>query len=154
VRLHYFLYLFLSLTGCKSIEGEMEEKKVRAEVTQMMHEYHAAIGREGLTAEFAYLDSSENFFWVPPGYRSALTYDSVRTILESNAGTLRSVQFSWDHLQVYPLSNTIASYTGIVRGTLTDTAGQVQHTTIIESGVVVRRKDGWKLQSGQSRLMN
>ena len=81
---------------------------------QMLKEYHAAIEKDGLTAEFQYLDHSADFFWVPPGYTSALTYDSVRTILTQNAKGFSAITFEWDTLQIFPLSEEIANYSGVV----------------------------------------
>ena len=119
----------------------------------MFSNYHDDIRRDGLTAEFKYLDSSADFFWVPPGYNSALSYDSVRTILEGNAKLFSGVEFSWTTLQIYPLTDEIATYSGIVNGAMTDTSGNVSSMQIIESGSVIKRADGWKLLNGQSALI-
>ena len=120
----------------------------------MFENYHAEIKVGGLTTEFAYLDSSADFFWVPPGYNAALSYDSVRTILESNAKLFEAVEFSWDTLQVFPLSNDIATYAGIVNGVMTDTSGTIQRMRLIESGTLIKRKNRWKLLSGQSAVLS
>ena len=116
----------------------------------MLDNYHDDIKKGGLTAEFKYLDDSEDFFWVPPGYESALTYDSVKTILETNASNFRNVEFHWDVLQIFPLTNEIVNYAGIVGGQLTDTSNNSIIVSIIESGTLIKRHDGWKLLSGQS----
>lgn len=145
--------MLYSCTETESTEV-FDKDKVKQEVVQMLSDYHEDIRKEGLTAEFKYLDSSENFFWVPPGYESALTYDSVRSILEKNAKAIRSVSFTWDELQVFPLSDKIANYSGIVQGIMTDTAGIESKPKIIESGTVIKRKDSWKLLNGQSAVMN
>jgi len=100
------------------------------------------------------LDQSTDFFWVPPGYKSALSYDSVRQILEINAKSFRAIEFNWDTLQVFPLSDKIANYSGIVKGSMIDTSGIKSSVIIIESGTVIKRSDGWKLLSGQSAILN
>ncbi len=120
----------------------------------MLSNYHEDIGKDGLTAEFKYLDKSADFFWVPPGYTTALNYDSVRTILEQNAPSLQTVKFHWKQLQVFPLSDEIASFTGIVDGQMIDTSGVESKVAIIESGTVIKRRDGWKLLCGQSAALN
>jgi hypothetical protein len=119
----------------------------------MFHQYHAAIKREGLTGEFKYLDHSPEFYWVPPEFSSALNYDQVRAILTQNAPTLRSVSFEWKSLDIYPLSNSIATFTGIVNGSTVDTSGRSQTMSLIESGTVIKRETGWKLLCGQTSLL-
>lgn len=138
--------------GCKTdTSSNWKRTEVQQEVEAMLHSYFDDIRESGLTAEFAYLDSTEDFFWVPPGYGSALNYDSVRTILEYNAPTLTAVNFQWNELSVYPLSAEIATYTGVVSGKIVDTAGMQSNVNMIESGTAIKRRDGWKILSGQSR---
>jgi len=147
-----FLFLIIS---CRPVEAPaaFDRPGVEEAGRAMLQDYHRAIRENGLTAEFDYLDHSADFFWVPPGYTSALSYDSVRTILETNARAFRKVDFHWDTLEVFPLAADIATYTGIVRGMMTDTAGTASPVSIIESGTLIRRPDGWKLLSGQSRIL-
>jgi len=144
--------LLLSFISClpPKDSNELDKEAVIGEVKQMFDNYHSDIKKEGLTAEFKYLDKSSDFFWVPPGYNSALTYDSVKTILEKNAKGFNDVEFSWKTLQIFPLTNQIANYSGIVNGILTDTSGTKNTVSIIESGTIIKRQDGWKLLSGQS----
>ena len=122
-------------------------------MSEMFNNYHGDIKKEGLTAEFKYLDQSSDFFWVPPGYNSALDYDSVYIILVNNAKMFSEVIFEWNTLQIFPLTEEIANYSGIVEGSMTDTSGIVNAVLIIESGTVVKRSDGWKLLSGQSAVL-
>lgn len=148
------LFLFaLAFIACDSpiSENTLDEKQVEKEVMKMFEDYHLAIKKGGLTAEFDFLDDSEDFYWVPPGYQSALDIDSVKTILNGNASLFKTIEFRWHSIQVYPISPEIATYTGIVNGEMTDTTGQVIAVSILESGTVIRRETGWKLLCGQSR---
>lgn len=147
--------LLLILISCSGKEHTMDlDKKGTAyAVREMLDNYHNDIARDGLTAEFKYLDNSSDFFWVPPGYNTALSYDSVRTILEENSKMFHSVMFQWESLQVFPLTNEIANYTGILKSHMIDTARVESSVTMIESGTLIKREDGWKLLSGQSRLL-
>ncbi|MDA0194546.1 MAG: nuclear transport factor 2 family protein [Bacteroidetes bacterium] len=131
----------------------MDKRAIVQNVTQMLNDYHKDIGQKGLTAEFDYLDQSADFFWVPPGYEIALSYDSVRNILEGSAKAVRSIEFHWDTLQIFPLSNEIANYSGIVSSLMIDTAGIESKRSMIESGTIIKRENGWKLLSGQSRVL-
>ncbi|WP_353779401.1 hypothetical protein [Winogradskyella sp. 3972H.M.0a.05] len=151
-----YIAILLLLISCNGTESSKDLNKslVSEEVSKMLHVYHKDINEKGLTAEFEYLDISDEFFWVPPGYKTALSYDSVKTILEINSKALRSIELQWDTLQIFPLSNDIANYSGIVRSITIDTSGTKSTVSIIESGTLIKRKDHWKLLSGQSRLLD
>lgn len=136
-----------------ALEEALDAGTVVEDVRAMFEAYFAAIEAGGLTAEFDYLDDSDAFFWVPPGYTSALSYDSVRAILEANAPGYRSIRYGFERVRVIPLTDEIATYTGIVRGTLVDTTGAESGVALIESGTVVKRADGWKLLSGQTAAL-
>jgi hypothetical protein len=155
VRYYLVVITLLLLASCVQTEelNASEKQLVVADVREMFNNYHSDISKNGLTAEFKYLDKSSDFYWVPPGYNSALTYDSVQTILVNNAKLFKEILFEWDTLQVFPLTKEIANYSGIVKGSMTDTSGIVTSVLIIESGTVIRRSDGWKLLSGQSAVL-
>ncbi len=148
--------IILTLISCSEIKksNDLDKESIIADVNLMLHNYHRDIGKDGLTAEFKYLDQSSDFFWVPPGYNAALSYDSVKKILEMNHQAFLSIEFYWDTLQVFPLSDEIVNYSGIVSGIMTDTSGVESTITIIESGTIIKREDGWKLLSGQSAILN
>ena len=150
------IVILMTLTSCSQTDklNESEKELIINDVIEMFGNYHNDIRKDGLTAEFKYLDQSSDFFWVPPGYKSALSYDSVRQILEINAKSFQAIEFNWDTLQVFPLSDKIANYSGIVKGSMIDTSGIKSSVIIIESGTVIKRSDGWKLLSGQSAILN
>ena len=131
--------------------GSWDKAQVEQEVREMLNAYFSDIQASGLTAEFAYLDSTEDFFWVPPGYGSALDYDSVRSILEYNAPSLQDISYTWKDLEIHPLSGEIATYTGIVAGKISDSSGMTSNVHMLETGTAIKREDGWKILCGQSR---
>ena len=150
-----YIIFAVALINCRGPEYNEKWSRtiVKQEATQMLYDYHKAIAKDGLSAEFQYLDHSADFFWVPPGYSSKLNYDSVQKILIENDKSISSIQLEWDTLEVFPLSEEIASYTGIVRSKMKDTTGHSSETAIIESGTLIKRTDGWKLLSGQSAVL-
>jgi hypothetical protein len=107
----------------------------------------------GLTAEFGYLDKSAAFFWVPPGYKAAISYDSVGTVLRQAAPRFRSIDNKIRSIRVVPLSMKLATYNLTMQSASVDTAGSAASVVLIESGVVVKRSDGWKLMSGQTAVV-
>ncbi len=146
------LFILFLVYSCTQSEPEtaFDKAQITQEVKEMFSNYHRDIKKDGFAAEFPYLDHSDDFYWVPPGYTSALTSDSVETILRQSAHSVKEASFDWETLQIFPLSNTIATYTGVVSGYMIDTAGVTSKVHLIESGTVIKRQGGWKLLCGQS----
>ncbi|WP_109300881.1 hypothetical protein [Aquimarina sp. AU474] len=155
-QLLYTLILSLIFVSCNSSNEpkDFDKDSVKESVLLMFDNYHYDIKKEGLTAEFKYLDSSDDFFWVPPRFTSALSYDSVKHILEKNAKAYQTVSFDWDTITIFPLTQDIANFSGIVNSHMIDTSGVSSKFKIIESGTLIKRKSGWKLLNGQSAILD
>ena len=138
--------------GCQSAVMEFDEAEVHAEVLQTLQDYATAVSEKGLLGEFPYLDNSDEFFWVPPGYLSRIDYDSVESHLNRSAGQFSSVLFEWNDLKIYPLAQNLASYTGQVTSRMTDLDGSESSFPMLETGIMRKRADGWKIMQGQSRM--
>lgn len=78
-----FLLLFV-LLGCTQNES-FDAKTVEKEVKKMFLAYDDSVRKNGIEAEFFFLDNSDEFYWVPPGYKYALHYDSIAKILHEYA---------------------------------------------------------------------
>jgi hypothetical protein len=150
------IFITLIFSACRhhSPLTEREKSDIAEDIRKTLRNYHNDIRQSGLVAEFQYLDSASDFFWVPPGYGVSLSYDSVAAILKQNAPKYRSVDNSFDTLRIIPLSKEYASYTAHVRSTITDTTGQTKTFSLIETGVLVKRNNGWKLLHGQTSVLN
>jgi hypothetical protein len=150
-----FILCLLICISCKQTTtlSEAEKANITAEIRKTLTAYYDDIKKAGLTAEFKYLDSSSNFFWVPPGYSSAISYDSVVAILKKNAPKYKSVNNTLSNLKIIPISSEIATYTANLNSVMTDTIEQVAIYRLIESGVIIKRKNGWKLLSGQTSML-
>lgn len=153
-----FIVTFMSLAilGCKdsSDMSAPEQKEVESEVKDMLYKYCADIKTKGLQAEFDYIDNSKGFFWVPPGAIGPLPFDTIITMISHNASRLKQVNNTFDTLVVTPLSLRLAQYSARVHSIITDTAGKQNIINLVETGLVIRRKDGWKLLSGQTSVCN
>jgi hypothetical protein len=157
MRIFLFLFLIASFAFCsqnRSSSSVIDKNRLTQEIRQTLFNYYADIKKDGLLAEFRYLDSSADFFWVPPGFTGSVSFDSVAAILKKNASLYRSINNAWDTLRVVVVSNEIATYTGKVHSKLTDTSGKVYEAGLIESGTVIKRGDKWKLLCGQTALIN
>jgi len=133
--------------------NSQEKEAVAKEVREMMYAYINDVNTMGIMAEFKYLDASDDFFWVPPGYNSAISYDSVYSIVSQFSPVITKIDYSIETLHILPLSKTTANVHLIVSGFFQDTSGVVTPVRVIETGLVIKRKDGWKLLSGQSRSL-
>ncbi|MDO5977914.1 hypothetical protein [Flavivirga spongiicola] len=147
-----FLVIFNSY-GQKTLNNK-DKETITFEIKQMFDNYHNDITKSGLVSEFKYLDDSSDFFWVPPGYKETLSYDTIKSILTENSKIIDFIEFSWESIKIYPLTKEIANYSGIVKCVQVDADHNPVTFKIIESGTLIKRKDGWKFLSGQSRSLN
>ncbi len=149
------IFITLAIVSCRQSAplAEGEKAAIVRDVKQTLTDYYHDIQESGLTAEFKYLDHSPDFFWVPPGYASAISYDSVATVLKQNAPKYKSVINSFDTLTVLPLTRDLATYTGRLCSKITDTAGKEMTFSLVETGVLIKRPEGWKLLSGQTSML-
>jgi SnoaL-like domain len=148
-----FLLALMSCELSKSEWSDNQKKQVMMEARQMLSEYNADIAKEGLTAEFKYLDSSPDFFWVPPGFTESISYDSVASILRKTAPTLKSINNVWDTLKITPITTETAAYNGKLTSISIDSSGNRNENKLIETGILIKRKDGWKLLCGQTAIL-
>lgn len=149
------LYLLAALS-CREPDTNrtgLNRNDITDSVRATLNNYFADVKKEGLTAEFKYLDSSLDFFWVPPGYGSAISYDSVAAILRKYQPFYTLIDNSWESLLIRPVTNELASYTGKVRSITRDTSGKKSDITLIETGLIIKRKTGWKLLNGQTSVV-
>jgi hypothetical protein len=146
----------LTITSCRQPTPltEREKASIVENVRQTLDNYYNDIRKSGLTAEFKYLDNSSEFFWVPPGYSNSISYDSVATLLKESAPKYKSIANSFETLLIIPLTDEHATYTGQLKSTMTDTSGKVVTFSFVETGVLIKRKDGWKLLNGQTSILN
>ena len=149
-----FAAALVFLLSCREASQltDAEKASVSRDVRAMLQNYSDDIRSKGLHAEFAYLDSSSNFFWVPPGFSSALPYDTIALMIRSNASMFQSVDMTWETLRIVPLTANLATYTGRVNSLMIATSGKVSKTQLVETGLVIKRNDRWKLLSGQTSL--
>ena len=146
--------LVIVLIACEAKNEKIDRRKIEDEIRTTITNYYNDIRKEGPLAEFKYLDSSEDFFWTPPGYSAPIDYDSVTAFIRKNAPLFKSVDNSLDTAIITPLANEYAQVFMKTNSTIVDTSGNTSHHTFIETGVMVRRKDGWKFLSGQTSLLN
>jgi hypothetical protein len=145
----------ISVISCieKQPLTEKEKNEVSSGVRQTLYNYYNDIRKSGLTAEFNYLDNSKDFFWVPPGFSGAISYDSVATILNKNAKLFTSINNTFDTLIIVPLRSDLANYTCRLTSTMTLVNGKSSTMLMVESGTLIKRKNGWKLLSGQTTIL-
>lgn len=139
--------------GEKTTLTEKEKNEVSSSVRQTLYTYYTDIRKSGLTAEFNYLDNSKEFFWVPPGFTGAISYDSVAVILNKNAKLFTSVNNTFDTLIIVPLRSDLANYTCRLTSAMTLVNGKTATMAMVETGTLIKRKNGWKLLCGQTTIL-
>lgn len=149
-------FVFISINAfAQETKGPSNNEKslISDTIRQTLYNYCSDVKQSGLTAEFKYLDSSGDFFWVPPGYTSAISYDSVAKILRQNAGMFKSIDNTYKTLTIIVVSKRIATYNAVIHSVSVNTSGKVYESDLIETGVLIKRPDGWKLLSGQTSIL-
>ena len=144
--------LIICVSACQTTQEKPDYSRIKKESEDMLKAFHEAVNASGIIAEFDFLDSSSSFYWTPPGYSYAIEYDSIKTILLETHNTLLSAHFKWDTLDVFPLTETYSNYRGVVSCQMTGADSSEQSFKVLESGTLVKRADGWKFLSGQSRV--
>jgi hypothetical protein len=130
-----------------------DSEGVRKDVKSTIDNYYNDIRKQGLLAELKYLDSTTQFFWIPPGYMNYVSYDSVAAAIRRNAPGMKSLNNHYDSLLIVPLSSDHAQFAMRTISVSVDAAGDSTTTAFIESGVMVKRNDGWKFLSGHTSIL-
>lgn len=130
---------------------DVAKAKVIEAATATLHAYYSAICKQGLAAEFEFLDSSDAFFWIPSGSTLAWDYDSVAITIRQNATFLDTVCLTWTQLEVAALAPDTAAYSGELHSWSRATSGDTTIADLLESGLLIYRDGKWWLHSGQTR---
>ncbi len=150
------LFFFISIYSfCQESKGPSNAEKILISDTirKTLTNYFSDVKQSGLLAEFKYLDSLSDFFWVPPGYSSAINFDSVAHILRRNATLYKSIENRFDDLKIIVLSKRIVTYTARIHSKSFDYSGKTFEMDLIETGILIKRPSGWKLQCGQTSIL-
>lgn len=131
----------------------VDSSNVQGEIKSTIDSYYNDIRKDGLLAELKYLDSSNNFFWVPPGYLNYASYDTIVSAIRRHASSLKSIDNRYDSLLIIPLTDEYAQFVMRTISNSVRAEGDTIRSAFIESGVMVKRKDGWKFLSGQTTLL-
>ena len=142
----------LSCSSEKTIQ-DFDAATIEKEVKQMFMAYDDSLRKSGINGEFFFLDNSDAFYWVPPGYKYALPYDSIANILHANSPKYQYIDNSWDNLQIMGLSDKYASFNGVVNSYVITSENDTIVTKLSETGIVVKRGNEWKLLSGQTVII-
>ncbi|HWI93957.1 MAG TPA: hypothetical protein VNT20_21935 [Flavisolibacter sp.] len=153
-NLYTLAICFFTLSCNQPDHSSGKNDDVRNEIKTTFDNYYNDIRKQGLLAELKYLDSSAQFFWVAPGYLNYAGYDSIARAIKENAAVLKSIDNRYDSLLIVPLTTNYAQFAVRTISTAVTASGDTSQTAFIESGVMVKRKEGWKFLSGQTSILN
>lgn len=142
----------LLLAGCGQAPDSRALYGVETEVRDMLERYCEDVRVNGLRAEISYIDSSRDFFWVPPGFTGLIGFDSVSRILRENAGKMMIVDNRIEKLLVLPQTRDLAVYSAKIRSRVITRSGDSAVNALLETGVVRRVNGKWKLLCGQTSV--
>lgn len=139
---------------CCQQKQPFDKQKTAKEVKEFLNEYLETIREEGLAAEFNYLDTTDRFFWVPPGFNQYIEIDSVKRVVLARADFYQKVDNRWEYLKIDVLTNDHVFYTGKLDCNWIDSTGLSTKYKMLETGLVIRTVNGWKITGGQSTMVN
>lgn len=146
MRIKYYIIILLSTAtySCStnsSLSGN-EKAKIPEDVRKTLNDYHADVHRIGLPEELNYPDNSDDLYRDPPGYPSAVSFDSAAAVLKQNTPLYTSINNRWDTLRISILHHELASYTGRLHSTINDASRNVSVFRLVETGLLIKRKCG------------
>lgn len=148
------IYCYTLFSCNKQAEKNFDTIAIEQEVKEMFMAYDDSVRKNGINGEFFFLDNSDAFYWVPPGYKYALHYDSIANILAAYAPLYKHIDNKWDTLQIIPLSEKYASFNGVIHSFMVTSTNDTTNTKLSETGLVVKRGEHWKLLSGQTVIIS
>jgi hypothetical protein len=151
----FLLLMFISFFSCNERAKEkFNATNIEKEVKEMLLAYDDSVRKNGIEGELYFLDKSDAFYWVPPGYKYALHYDSIANILHEYATKYQYIDNVWKTLEIMPLSEKYASFSGVLNSTIITIENDTIHSVLFERGLVVKRNKNWKLLSGQTVVVD
>lgn len=152
----FILTISILIISCSSEKTtqEFDAATVEKEVKNMFLAYDDSVRKNGIDGEFFFLDNSEQFYWVPPGYKYALHYDSIAKILHEYAPNFKYINNTWDTLHIMALSDKYASFNGIINSYSITVDNDTTTSKLSETGLVIKRGEHWKFLSGQTVIID
>lgn len=152
----FILTISILIISCSSEKTtqEFDAATVEKEVKNMFLAYDDSVRKNGIDGEFFFLDNSKQFYWVPPGYKYALHYDSIAKILHEYAPNFKYINNTWDTLHIMALSDKYASFNGIINSYSITVDNDTTTSKLSETGLVIKRGEHWKFLSGQTVIID
>jgi len=149
----FILVLCGLIASCRSGLTEKEISQISDSVKITLKNYYDDVEHNGLNAEFKYLDSSNDFYWIPPGFDHPIGYDSIALMIRENATSFVQVKNRFDSLDVKVHNRDTASYVAVISSESTTSSGEEYGGILREKGVMIKRKGGWKLLHGETKSL-
>jgi len=105
------------------------------------------ISQEGPNAWLRYFDKSPDFFMASGGKLVFPDYDSAAVFVHNFAKGVRSIQLTWNGLNVDPLTINFAIIRASFHETITDTSGGQTPVDGYFTSLAVRSPEGWRLRN-------
>lgn len=149
------IFLLLTLLSCSSTQLHSNQKKrIIKEVQDALNENFADIKKYGFVGEINHLYNSPDFYWIPPRQTTAISYDSIVTILRKSTPFHKEVISTWDSLHILPITKNVASYSGKYNSVYTYTNDKKASFRIMETGVIIKKKGKWLLLNGHTSSLS
>jgi ketosteroid isomerase-like protein len=149
----FLVCFFLTAFTCgeKSLTVSKQDKsEIEKAVKQMTANYFKDFYTRNVDSVLKHYDTSACFFW-------SITPDTIPmkrgAMVTMHRHAIRDyVKFDgyWSDMRVEPLTRDLAMYHGTYHVYTEDKSGQKGKIMGVETGVMIKREDGWKFLAGQT----
>jgi len=117
----------------------------------MMKSLVSDLNTDGIQSQLKYLDNSDKFQYTFLNSGKIYDYEELKKQLEISSSTDYKVNLSFDEFKITPLSDKLVSYSLILSG-YERIDGQNSDISLVETGTLIRRNDGWKIINAQTTV--
>lgn len=153
-----FISLFLMCFLCTAFTcgekplkmNEEEKSEIVKAVKDMTANYFRDFYTRSIDTVLSHYDTSSSFFWAITPDTIALKRSAMVTMHRHALKDYTKFDGYWSNIKVEPLTNELAMYHGTYHVNTEDKSGKKGTITGVETGVMVKREDGWKYLAGQT----
>ncbi|MCU0373181.1 MAG: nuclear transport factor 2 family protein [Ignavibacteria bacterium] len=129
---------------------DSERAEIVEAVKSMTSRYFEDFHANNVDTVLRHYDTSACFFWSITPDTIALKRSAMVTMHRHAIKDYAKFEGYWSNIQVEPLTKELAMYHGTYHVNTEDKGGKKGKITGVETGVMVKREDGWKYLAGQT----
>jgi hypothetical protein len=119
-------------------------------VKDMTSKYFMDFYTHNVDSVLRHYDTSACFFWAITPDTIAMKRSAMVTMHRHAVKDYTKFEGYWSDMRVEPLTNELAMYHGTYHVLTEDKDGHIGKIMGVETGIMIKREDGWKYLAGQT----